>query len=191
MNCPRFSDRARAAALRALATSLVAAFASAAHADCGPVISAYAKADATKRFAMFDVDSLAQTPKGDAFMVVIGEVAYTQNIVRKGALQFEIEGYKTGRYNSGFEARSLKGREEKGEVRSEPLGERKVGTEAATGYQIRRNDKGVQPDPHAIHMWASRATGLPLFHGMGSDDGGLRWVFGPGVMEPVPGKIGK
>ena len=81
--------------LRALAVALTSASACAVvHADCGPVISAYGKADATRRFAMFDVETLAQAPKGEPFMVVIGNVRYTQNIVRKSALQFAMDGYK-------------------------------------------------------------------------------------------------
>ncbi len=34
-------------------------------------------------------------------------------------------------------------------------------------------------------MWISRSTGLPIFHGMGSDGGGLRWVNGPEVVAPA------
>jgi hypothetical protein len=177
--------------LRAFAMALTGASASTfAHADCGPVISAYGKADATRRFALFEVDTLAQAPKGEPFMVVVGDVRYTQNIVRKSALQFVIDGYKAGGYAAGLEAGSLKGREQKGEVRCEPLGERKVGAEAAIGYQIRNNDKGTQPDPTAIHMWVNRTTGLPMYHGMGSD-GGLRWVYGTEVTAPGADKLRK
>ena len=177
--------------LRAVAIGLTGALSCAvAHADCGPVISAYGKADATRRFAMFDVETLAQVPKGEPFMVVIGDVRYTQNIVRKSAIQFVIDGYKAAGYAAGFEAGSLKEREQKGVVRCEPLGERKIGSEAAIGYQIRKNDKGTQPDPNAIHMWVNRATGLPIYHGMGSD-GGLRWVYGAEVTAPAADKLRK
>jgi hypothetical protein len=171
----------------ALTAALFFSLASAARADCAPVLAAYAKADATKRFAMFDVDSLAATPKGEPFMISIGEDAYVPNMVRKGPLNFVMEGYKKS--PSTFvrsEAASLKSREQKGEVRCEPLGERKIGAMAAVGYQI-RNNKGTQPDDTAIHMWVSRDTGLPIYHGMGSD-GGLRWVYGAAVTVPGAAK---
>lgn len=163
--------------------------AAAAHADCGPVLAAYVKADATKRFAMFDVDSLAAPPKGEPFMVSIGDVTYVQNMVRKSTFDYAMDGYKKS--PSSFvrsEAASLKSREQKGEVRCEPLGERKIGAVQAVGYQIRRNDKGNQPDDTAIHMWVSRESGLPIYHGMGSD-GGLRWVYGAAVTVPDAAKI--
>lgn len=175
----------------AFAAIFLAAPVSAVHADCGPVLAAYAKADATKRFAIFDVDSLAAPPKGEAFMIGIGDDSYVQNIVRKSALDYVMDGYK--RSASSFvrsEATSLKSREQKGAVRCEPLGERKIGTETALGYQIRNNDKGNQPDDTAIHMWVNRSTGLPIYHGMGSD-GGLRWVYGAAVVAPAADKVRK
>jgi hypothetical protein len=168
----------------ALAVTLLFTFAGAAHADCAPVLAAYAKADATKRFAMFDVDSLDAPPKGEPFMVSVGDFAYVPNIVKKGPLNYVKEGYtKSPSTFVGSEAASLKNREQKGAVRCEPLGERKIGAVQAVGYQIRRNDKGNQPDDTAIHMWVSRDTGLPIYHGMGSD-GGLRWVYGAAVTVP-------
>jgi hypothetical protein len=175
--------------LRAMAMNMTMAFACAAHADCGPVIAAYGKADATARFAIFEVDSIAQAPKGEPFRVIIGNVSYDQNYLKKGPLQIVKDGYKKGGYATGYEGDSLKSREKKGEVRCEPLGERKTGAEQAVGYQIRSNDKGSQPDPYAIHMWVSRSTGLPLFHGMGSDSGGFRWVYGAEFSAPPPSKI--
>jgi hypothetical protein len=177
--------------LHALLWCLATAFACAAHADCGPVIAAYGKADATKRFAIYEVDSITEVPKGEPFSVALGDVAYVQQYVRKGPLQVVKDGYKKGGHAAGFEADSLRSREKKGEVRCEPLGERKIGTEPAMGYQIRNNDKGSQTDYAAIHIWTSRATGLPLFHGMGSDGGGFRWVYGTDVVAPDPAKIKK
>lgn len=169
--------------------ALFAASASAARADCAPVVAAYAKADSTRRFAMFDVDGIAKEPKGEPFMVVIGDVQYTPNIVKKGTLNYELDGFKAGRYAVGYQADSLKEREKKGAVRCESLGERRIGAEQVIGYQIR--SPGSAADPNAIHMWVSRATGLPLVHGMGSDDGMLRWVYGAAVVTPAPAKIHK
>ena len=150
------------------------------------MIDAYGKADASKRFAMFNIDS--QEPEGEPFMVVIGDVQYTPNVVRKGPLQFETDGFKAAPYSAGVEARSLKEREKKGAVRCDLLGERKIGAEQALGYQIR--SPGNAADPTAIHLWVSRSTGLPLVHGMGSDDM-LRWVYGTAVAAPASGKIRK
>jgi hypothetical protein len=157
------------------------AFANFAHADCGQVIEAYSKAEATGRYAMYDVDKITSAPKGQPFQVTIGSAGYV-----------DVGGtYKNVGSSAGSEGSSLKAREQKGEVRCEPLGERKIGNDILVGYQIRNNDKGNRPDPTAIHMWVNRATGLPWFHGMGSDNGGLRWVYGPEVVAPPPGKISK
>ncbi|MGZ5769038.1 MAG: hypothetical protein ACXWJ9_17705 [Caldimonas sp.] len=175
----------------ALALGLAGACVCAAHADCGAVITAYAKADATKRFAVLDVDSINAAPKGDTIIAVIGDVQYTQNIVRKGPLNIVLDGYKAGPYYPGIESGSLKDREGKGSARCEPLGERKIGTETAVGYRVRNNDRGTQPDPTATDVWVSRATGLPVWHGMGSDGGGFRWVYGAAVIAPDPATIKK
>jgi len=183
---------ATGSALRsALALGLAAACVCSAQADCGPVISAYTKADATKRFAVLDVASIDAAPKGDTVIAVIGDVQYTPNIVRKGPLNFATEGYNAGSYTPGNESGSLKDRERKGSVRCESLGERKIGSEAAIGYRVRSNDKGTQADPTAIDIWVGRATGLPVWHGMGSDGGGFRWVYGAAVVTPDPAKIKK
>ena len=91
--------------------------------------------------------------------------------------------YRVKVTDAGSEGAALKSCEQKGTARCEPLGERNVGRDAAVGYRIRNNAKGDAPDPTAIHMWISRATGLPLYHGLG-DDGGLRWVYGPEVVAP-------
>jgi hypothetical protein len=174
-----------------LAIGLAGACVCSAQADCAPVISAYTKADATKRFAVLDVSSIDAAPKGDTVMTVIGDTQYTPNIVRKGPLNFVTEGYKAGPYSAGIESGSLKDRERKASVRCEPFGERKIGSEAAVGYRVRSNDKGAQDDPTAIDVWVSRATGLPVWHGMGSDGGGFRWVYGAAVIAPDPAKIKK
>ncbi len=170
--------------LRAVAIAVaLTASSCAAHADCAPVIAAYAKAEATGRYAMFDVSSIDAAPKGKPFQVDVDGFAYTN----MGSSYS-----KSGGGDAGAEGNSLRSREQKGTVRCEALGERRIGTETALGYRIRGNDKGNQPDPTAIHLWVSRASGLPLFHGMGSDGGGLRWVYGAEVVAPVPGgKAGK
>jgi hypothetical protein len=183
------SSSARSALRRALVIGVAATFGCTVQADCGPLIAAYGKADATKRYALYEVDSIAQAPKGEPMIVTMGNVEYTQNLVGKSALQIVTDGYKKGGHASGFEADSLRSREQKGEVRCEPLGERQVGADQAIGYQIRNNDKGNEPDFAAIDVWLNRSTGLPLFHGMGSDGGGFRWVFGPGVLQPAADKV--
>jgi hypothetical protein len=171
----------------AFAVALVAA--SAAHADCNVAIAAYDKADASKRYAIYEVDNSAEAPQGDPFTVVIGDVEYEQQYVRKGPLEIVKDRYRKGGHAAGFQGNSLKGHEKKGEVRCEPLGERKIGGEPAIGYRIRNNDKGNQPDLAATDMWVSRTTGLPIFHSLGSDGGGLRWVFGAAVVAPAPEKV--
>lgn len=173
----------------ALATAFLATAAAAVRADCGPVLAAYAKAEVTKRFALFEVDSLAGPSKGEAFMVSVGDVSYVQNWVIKGPLNYVMDGYKrSGSPYVRSESDSLKSREQKGTVRCEPLGERKIGAEQAVGYQIRNNNKGNGADETAIHMWVSRAAGLPIYHGMGSE-GGWRWVYGAAVTAPDAAKI--
>ena len=180
MNDTQTSASTRSTLLRALAMNFAATFACAAHADCGPVIAAYAKAEATGRYALFDVNSIAEVPNGQPFHVTIGGAGY----INMG------ETYKKGGSTAGFEGSNLKSREKRGEARCEPLGERKIGAEQAIGYQILRNDNGKPaPDPNAIDMWVNRSTGLPLFHGIGWMKGGLRWVYGAEVSAPPPGKI--
>jgi hypothetical protein len=155
-----------------------------AHAGCEPAIAAYDKADATQRYAVYDVEDIANAPKGDPLVVVIGDAEYAQQYDRKR--NYAKAGYTKGGHTAGFEGRALKEREKNGRVRCEPLGERKIGSEAVLGYRIRDN-KGSAPDPTAIELWVGRASGLPVFHGMGSDNGGFRWVFGAGVVAPAAG----
>jgi hypothetical protein len=33
---------------------------------------------------LIEVDSMAEAPKGEPFMAVLGDIQYTQNLVRKG-----------------------------------------------------------------------------------------------------------
>jgi len=173
----------------AFAAALLAASAGNAHADCKPVIDAYLKADATKRYAVFDVDSMAQAPKGEPFLIVVDGAEYQPNMVRKGPLNIVMDGYTRRAFTTNGEARALKEREARGEKRCEALGDRKVGTEAVVGYRVRA--AGKQPDVTANDVWISRASGLPLWHGLGSDDGGYRWVYGAAVVAPAADKVRK
>jgi len=191
MNASQTRASATPSSLRAITMGLAWLGACSAHADCGPVIAAYIKADATKRYAVFDVDSLTAAPTGDPLSLTIGDVSYTQKYVKKGPFEIVKAGYQKGSSGAAFEASSLKSREQKGEVRCEPLGERKIGAEQVVGYRIRDNDKSGKPDVTAIEIWISRPTGLPLWHGMGSDAGGFRWVFGAAVSAPSAEKMAK
>ncbi len=58
------------------AAALGMTMAGAARADCGPVIAAFEKADATGRFAWFEVVDVNQAPTGDPIMVSIGDDSY-------------------------------------------------------------------------------------------------------------------
>src|SRR6266700_568581 len=73
-------------------------------ADCKPVIAAYSAADATRHFALYNVDSMAQAPNGEPIRVVIGAIDYLENDVRKGALEIVKDGYKKSPFVPGFEA---------------------------------------------------------------------------------------
>jgi hypothetical protein len=154
-----------------------------AHADCGPIVAAYAKAEATGRYALFDVASINDPAKGTPFQITVGNDGYIDPQGNSGTYR------RTSAHIAAGEGRSLQEREQQGKVRCEPLGDRKIGSEQATGYQIRSNGKSSAPDPMAIHMWISRASGLPLFHGMGSDSGGLHWMYGSAVVLPAANKI--
>ncbi|MEO8923298.1 MAG: hypothetical protein ABI330_10830 [Caldimonas sp.] len=164
---------------RTLQTALAivaAAVAAGAQADCAPVIAAYAKAEATGRYAVYDVKNIQAAPTGKPFHVDVGNASYTN---------FGDHYQKGGGGTAASEGSSLKSRELKGAVRCEPLGERKISGDAALGYQVRNNDKNNAPDPTAIHIWISRLSGLPVFHTMGSEDGGgMRWVYGNDVVVP-------
>ena len=160
-----------------IAAIVVGGFAAAAHADCKPVLDAYAKAEATKRYALYDVKTIQAQPAGKPFHVDIGGVGYTDF----GGGHYQ----NAGDGQAGDEGKSLKEDEQNGKKRCEPLGDRSIGDQAATGYRIRSTEKGKLADLTAIDMWVSKATGLPIFHGMGSDGGGQRWVYGSAVVAPA------
>ena len=140
-----------------------------------------------KRCALYEVETMTQAPKGDPFMVAIGDVEYRQKYERKGPLSIVKAKFDKGGHASGFESKSIKENEKKGTHRCEPLGERKIGSEAAVGRQI-RNSYGEEPDRSATDMWISRATAMPFFKSIGPDDGGgFPWVYGNSALPPVPG----
>ncbi len=78
--------------------------------------------------------------------------------------------------------------EKKGKGRCEPLGERKVGADTVVGYLVRNNGKGE--DFTALHVWISKSTGLPVYHGLGETNG-FRWVYGADVVPPPAGQVVK
>lgn len=170
----RFSSRARRVAL-VFGAAWCAASAAHAQADCSAVIAAYAKADATKRFAIYSAESMAQAPKGKPFHVEIGDKSVTDTGYGK-------EYMSTGGGTSLGEGNSLASEVKANKKRCESLGDGEVGDEAVTGYSIRSAKSGQ--DPFAIHFWISKSTGLPMYHGMGPG-AGLRWVYGPGVVMPA------
>ena len=90
----------------------------------------------------------------------------------------------------GAQARADKVRddEKQGKGRCEPLGERKVGTDPVVGYMVRNNGKGE--DYAALHVWISKSTGLPVYHGLGETNG-FRWVYGTDVAAPPAGQVTK
>jgi hypothetical protein len=166
---------------------LLATLASAAHADCKPVIAAWDKADATKHYALYEVKKMTQVPKGDPYRVALGDVEYQQQYERKGPLSIVKAGFSKGGHAAGSESASIKTGGKKGDLRCEPLGERKIGDEAVVGYRI-RNNHGSEPDLSATDMWIGRASGTPLFTSIGPDEeGGFRWVYGNSVVPPAPG----
>jgi hypothetical protein len=162
----------------------------AAQADCKPVIAAYGKADATKRFAIYEVDSLDQAPKGEPMFVTIGDVKYSEHDVQKGPLNIVKDGYTKGGASAGFEANSLRTDEQKGKMKCAPIADRKIGSEAAAGYHVgSANGGGNGLDPGAYDIWISRATGLPLVYSPYPDSGGFRYVYGDQVVAPAASKI--
>ena len=163
-----------------VAAAVVAGFSLNAQADCKPVIDAYAKAEATGRYALYDVAGIQAQAKGKPFYVGIDGVGYTDF----GGGRYQ----NAGNGQASSEGDALKDDEKTGKKRCEPLGERTIGNENATGYRIRSTEKGKLADLTAIDMWMSKGTGLPIFHGMGSDGGGMRWVFGPTVVAPAVAK---
>jgi hypothetical protein len=153
---------------------MVAAFVTSSRADCGPIVAAYEKAAASGRYAMFDAPTMQSAPKGQPFYVRIGSDGYIND--GKGLKKNDAGG-------AAFEASDLKRREQKGEARCETIGDGKVGSDPALGWRIRSN--GSSPDPMAIHIWIGKSTGMPLFHAIGSDTDGWRWVYGRDVVAPA------
>lgn len=190
MNPPPFTS-VRPAPWSGVVTLLsLCVLACAAHADCKPVIAAYAKADATRHFAIYEVDSFDQVPKGEPMFITIGDVKYTENWVRKSPLDFVKDGYTKGGAGTGFEANSLRTDEQKGKMKCTPLPDRKIAGEAAAGYHVGSaagSNGGLEPG--AYDFWVSRATGLPIIYTLDPDSGGFRYVFGNQVVAPAPGKI--
>jgi hypothetical protein len=161
-----------------------------AHADCKPVIAAYGKADATKRYAIYAVDSLDQAPKGAAITIVIGDVKYTEHDVQKGPLNIVMDGYTKGGAAPGSDANALRTDEQKGKMKCAPLPQRKVAGEAASGYHVGSADRGSGSlDPFGYDIWVSVATGLPIVNAPESSTGGFRYVYGNQVVAPTPDKI--
>ncbi len=177
-------------AICALGASLVALPVATAHADCKPVIAAYEKADATKRFAIYVVDSLDEVPKGEPMFITVGDVKYSENLVKKSALNYVKDGYTKGPAMAGFEAGSLRTDEQKGEKKCAPTADRKFGAEVAAGYHVGSARGGSNSlDPGAFDMWVSRTTGLPIIYSPDPDSGGFRFVFGSQVVAPAANKI--
>jgi hypothetical protein len=151
-----------------------------ASADCSPVIAAYAKAESAGRYAIYGVSSLTAAPKQPAFAIVIGRDLFMS----------PMEDGKYTRSSGGVaasEGSSLKEREKAGKARCDVMPARPVGTEPATGYEI--SDTAKPKDPYAIDFYVSKATGLPVWHGMGSDGGGFLWKFGDSIAAPAAARI--
>src|SRR6266851_4876525 len=156
MNHSPFSVASDSPSFRALALCVLATFAGIVHADCKPVIAAYGKADATKRFAIYAVDSLDQAPKGEPMFVTIGDAKYSEHDVQKGPLNIVKDGYTKGGAMAGFEANSLRTDEQKGKIKCAPTADRKIGGEAAVGYHVGSTESGPYGlDPGAYDIWIS------------------------------------
>ena len=163
----------------ALAGLLVAA--ASAHADCAPVIAAYAKAQSTGRFALFDVTSMDGPAQGDPFQVTVGGNGYI----------FTGTKYKSiGGGVAGSEGEALRAREKSGAARCESIGAHSFGGEKAAGYRILDARAKALGDGAAIEFYVSSSTGLPAYHAMGTSPG-WRWVYGTAVVAPSAGRIEK
>jgi hypothetical protein len=91
---------------------------------------------------------------------------------------------------SNGEAKSLKTREGRGaRCTARPWASARSAATRVVGHRIRSNDKGN--DTTATDVWLSRATGMPVWHGMGSDGGGFRWFYGAAVAAPPADKLRK
>ena len=153
-----------------------------AHADCSAVVAAYTKAQATGRFGWVDADKLDEPAKKGPFSLM--------NIGNEGWMDMEGNGKFRKIPSGGAQARadSVRDDEKQGKARCEPLGERKVGSDPVVGYLVRNNGKGA--DTTALHVWISKSTGLPVYHGFG-ETVGFRWAYGDAVTAPQPNQIAK
>ena len=176
-------QHARKTTVAAIAIALIA-WCDLVHADCAPVVAAYDKAEATRRYAVYEVDSINAKPKTGPIVVVIGNVHYAQQYIRKTPINFVPGGYRKEAHNAHAEADMLKARVAKSEARCDALGERKVGATTADGFRIRNNEKGI--DYAAIDLWIDRSTGLPIFYAPGDSTGGFGWLYGADVVVPSP-----
>ena len=152
---------------------IATAFATPAQADCANVVAAYEKAAASGRYALYDAPTMQSMPTGSPFYVRIAGDGFID--AGKG-----LEKNNAG--GAAFEASDLKRREQRGEARCELIGDGRVGADAATGWRVRGS--GTTPDPTAIHFWIAKSSGMPLYHAIGADSGGWRWVYGSGVVAP-------
>lgn len=168
-------------AFRTLGLALVTLAPHMAHADCSAVIAAYSKAQATKQFGWVDADKLDAPAKKGPFSLI--------NIGSEGWLGSD-DGKFTKIPAGGAQVRADKVRDDEkgGKGRCESLGERKVGTDPVVGYLVRNNGKGE--DYAALHVWISKSTGLPVYHGLGETNG-FRWVYGAAVAPPPAGQVVK
>jgi hypothetical protein len=152
-----------------------------AHADCGPVIAAYSKAEATGRYGWYNAIKIDETPKPPMIMMTIGkDVWYDQTE----------EGKMFSKWNlrvAQKQADDLRDDEKKGDKRCEPLGDRVIRGEPAVGFITRNNGKSKE-DLTAIHVYISKSTGLPIWHGFDTG-GGYHWVYGAVVTPPPANKV--
>lgn len=166
----------RHAVRAAILLSAATAASSAAAADCDAVVAAYRKAEATKRYAVYEVDRIDRAPAGAPFSVSIDGTSWVRSYAADGSTG----GWQKSGHLAAGEADALASREKSGRARCASLGDRKIGMITASGWRIGDGPK----DPAAIDFWIDRATGLPVFHGMGSDNAGLRWAYGADVVAP-------
>jgi hypothetical protein len=157
-----------------------------AQADCGPVIAAFEKADASGRFAWFQVADVNQTPTGDPIMVTIGDVSYVP--VEAGP-KFKGK-YQTTGILQGVLGASLKRRESDGRASCKPLDDRTLRGEPAMGFNVTGGTPIGNTGSSSEDIWISRGTGLPIIQGMDSAiHGGVVWVYGAAVSAPPPEKL--
>lgn len=165
-----------------------AILAGAAHADCGPVIAAFQKADATGRFAWFEVSDINQAPKGDPLMVSIDETSY---VPVRGVAQYKGKYQATG-FLTGVLASSLIRRERDGKASCKPLTDRTIRGQAALGFNVTGGTPIGNASQSSEDVWIGRDTGLPIVQSMDSTDhDGVVWVYGAAVSELPPERLVK